>query len=426
MSRKSMLQIQVTVPSYFVCPISLELMNDPVTLSSGQTFDRPSIEKWLDDGHNSCPVTRLRIDPYLEDPIPNHALRRMIQDWCVQHKSFVDRVLTPRQPPSLKDIPALVDRLAPRSGFGSDSLDALQTLTRLAFDRPVSRRNILQSGALSHLSKILSRSYTGLAPLSSSITSVLTPRTLSAADEALQLLDLLTDSDQFDVDCKQQHCDEELVMALANALLRTGKADSRLKVASILIRMQLSDSLKRKMGEMQGFIGSLVEMIREQDLSSKAVLGLFVNVCSVSNRNRVAATKVEAVDALAESLAIAQGSDKATMELTLKALEVLSQCAEGRAAIASNVRILVAVVKQMNSLSERAAHHAILIVLLVVKWAPDAGKVKSLALQEGALLKAVAVAQSAAASETRLVARKLISSLSNGLPPDHLSHTMRL
>ncbi|PSS04736.1 U-box domain-containing protein [Actinidia chinensis var. chinensis] len=59
-------------PNDFRCPISLEIMFDPVILSSGHTFDRPSIQRWLDTGHWACPITKL---PLSEPPslIPNHA-----------------------------------------------------------------------------------------------------------------------------------------------------------------------------------------------------------------------------------------------------------------------------------------------------------------------------------------------------------------
>lgn len=35
---------ELIVPNHFRCPISLELMKDPVTLSTGITYDRETIE----------------------------------------------------------------------------------------------------------------------------------------------------------------------------------------------------------------------------------------------------------------------------------------------------------------------------------------------------------------------------------------------
>uniref|UniRef100_A0A0D3F681 U-box domain-containing protein n=1 Tax=Oryza barthii TaxID=65489 RepID=A0A0D3F681_9ORYZ len=88
----------VQVPWYFRCPISLELMRDPVTVSTGQTYDRASIESWVATGNTTCPVTRSPLDRAFT-LIPNHTLRRLIQDWCVAHRSLgVERIPTPKQP----------------------------------------------------------------------------------------------------------------------------------------------------------------------------------------------------------------------------------------------------------------------------------------------------------------------------------------
>lgn len=48
-------------PEDFRCPISLELMIDPVTVSTGQTYDRASIQKWLSAGNFICPKTGERL-----------------------------------------------------------------------------------------------------------------------------------------------------------------------------------------------------------------------------------------------------------------------------------------------------------------------------------------------------------------------------
>ena len=35
------------VPSHFLCPISLQIMRDPVTLPTGISYDRAAISRWL-------------------------------------------------------------------------------------------------------------------------------------------------------------------------------------------------------------------------------------------------------------------------------------------------------------------------------------------------------------------------------------------
>ncbi|XVF09413.1 hypothetical protein REPUB_Repub07fG0090700 [Reevesia pubescens] len=88
---------ELEIPTHFLCPISLDLMKDPVTLSSGITYDRESIDAWLQDGNFTCPVTNQVLRSF--DQIPNHSLRKMIQDWCAENVNYgVERIPTPRIP----------------------------------------------------------------------------------------------------------------------------------------------------------------------------------------------------------------------------------------------------------------------------------------------------------------------------------------
>jgi hypothetical protein len=89
--------VELAIPAHFRCPISLDLMRDPVTAPTGITYDRESIEAWLDTGRATCPVTHAPLRH--EDLVPNHAIRRVIQDWCVANRSRgVERIPTPKIP----------------------------------------------------------------------------------------------------------------------------------------------------------------------------------------------------------------------------------------------------------------------------------------------------------------------------------------
>ncbi|EER92576.1 hypothetical protein BDA96_01G469600 [Sorghum bicolor] len=89
--------VELAIPAHYRCPISLDLMRDPVTAPTGITYDRESIEAWLDTGRATCPVTHAPLRH--EDLVPNHAIRRVIQDWCVANRSRgVERIPTPKIP----------------------------------------------------------------------------------------------------------------------------------------------------------------------------------------------------------------------------------------------------------------------------------------------------------------------------------------
>ncbi|KAG0490853.1 hypothetical protein HPP92_007716 [Vanilla planifolia] len=72
----------VTIPKDFCCPISLDLMRDPVIVSSGQTYDRASITQWMEEGHSTCPNSGQILSHY--QLTPNRALRSLIAHWCAE------------------------------------------------------------------------------------------------------------------------------------------------------------------------------------------------------------------------------------------------------------------------------------------------------------------------------------------------------
>ena len=49
----------------FYCPITLDIMVDHVETSSGQTFEKSAIERWLADGKNHCPLTMIPLNKSL-------------------------------------------------------------------------------------------------------------------------------------------------------------------------------------------------------------------------------------------------------------------------------------------------------------------------------------------------------------------------
>ncbi|VFQ93261.1 unnamed protein product [Cuscuta campestris] len=76
-------QIIVVPPEKLKCPISLQLMYDPVIIASGQTYERICIDKWFSDGHNTCPKTQQEL-PHL-GLTPNYCVKGLVASWCEQN-----------------------------------------------------------------------------------------------------------------------------------------------------------------------------------------------------------------------------------------------------------------------------------------------------------------------------------------------------
>ena len=91
-------------PEALQCPITLELMTDPVTVATGQTYDRASIKKWIKSGCRTCPVTGERLRS--AELVPNVAARGVIEQLLLsrgvplhepssKHRYAVDKTATP-------------------------------------------------------------------------------------------------------------------------------------------------------------------------------------------------------------------------------------------------------------------------------------------------------------------------------------------
>ncbi|KAK5619748.1 hypothetical protein CRENBAI_008095 [Crenichthys baileyi] len=67
------------IPDEFLCPITRELMRDPVIAADGYSYEREAIESWINTKNRSSPMTNL---PLLTTLLtPNHSLKMAISRW---------------------------------------------------------------------------------------------------------------------------------------------------------------------------------------------------------------------------------------------------------------------------------------------------------------------------------------------------------
>jgi hypothetical protein len=79
-------------PSSFVCPLSLEIMDDPVMDLCAHNFERREIEQWLTSSssdnchscHSYCPISRKPLT--VQDLVRNDALAERIEKWKWQQQ----------------------------------------------------------------------------------------------------------------------------------------------------------------------------------------------------------------------------------------------------------------------------------------------------------------------------------------------------
>ena len=70
-------------PEEFKCPISMRLMYEPIIIASGKTFERFWIEKWFNEGNETCPITHMKLDHL--SLTPNFAMKALISKWSSEH-----------------------------------------------------------------------------------------------------------------------------------------------------------------------------------------------------------------------------------------------------------------------------------------------------------------------------------------------------
>jgi len=74
--------IQAMVLPSFRCPISQEVMREPVVTSDGQTYERCNIEEWFRQGSCTSPLTNLSLRS--KELVPNLALRQAVADFATK------------------------------------------------------------------------------------------------------------------------------------------------------------------------------------------------------------------------------------------------------------------------------------------------------------------------------------------------------
>ncbi|KAM3374048.1 U-box domain-containing protein 13 isoform X1 [Capsicum galapagoense] len=311
------------IPDDFRCPISLELMKDPVIVSSGQTYERSSIEKWLEAGHSTCPKTQQVLTS--NAITPNYVLRSLIAQWCE-----VNGVEPPKRPGSLPSKSASVCTPAERSkieillrkltsGSPEDCLSATGEIRLLAKRNADNRVAIAEAGAIPLLVDLLS-----------------TPDSRIQEHAVTALLNLSICEDN-----KRSIVISGAVPGIVH-VLKKGSTEARENAAAALFSLSVIDENKVIIGT-YGAIPPLVTLLSDGTQRGKkdAATALF-NLC-IYQGNKGKAVRAGVVLTLMELLTEPQGG---MIDEALAILAILSSHPEGKTNIgaAGAVPVLVNVI----------------------------------------------------------------------------------
>lgn len=311
------------IPDDFLCPISLELMKDPVIVATGQTYERESIEKWLQAGHDTCPKTRQRLSN--KSLTPNYVLRSLIVQWS--EANGID-------PPKL---PAQTAKSRPTCSSGEHAkvLDLISKLSSRSIDDQRSAAAELRLLARRSAENRLCIAEAGAIPLLVKLLSTLDVHTQENAVTALLNLSIFEDN-------KERIIISGAVPGIVH-VLRRGSMEARENAAATLFSISVVDDYKVRIGNL-GAIPPLVSLLREGSPRGKkdAATALF-NLC-IYQGNKGKAVRAGVVPIL---VGLLMDPEAGMMEETLAILAILSSHSEGKAAIAAAeaLPVLVEVIK---------------------------------------------------------------------------------
>ncbi|PKU78019.1 U-box domain-containing protein 21-like [Dendrobium catenatum] len=389
----------VPIPNHFRCPISLDLMKDPVTLPTGITYDRRSIETWLEAGNLTCPLTNQLLPlPLVADGglIPNHTIRRMIQEWCVAHRSHgIERIPTPKTPitsiqvaETLSEISAALLR-----GDGPRCSDLVAKLKTWSNESERNRRCISSNGAAARVVSEVFKEFPseqGLSVLAGMLPLSEEARKLLSSTESLNSI---------------------------VSVMRNGNLSGRLHAVLMVKEIAAADTEQAaQIAATDGLIESIVRLVKEPFSPQATKASLVAAYYLVSSDEKVASRFAEIgfVTVLLDMLVDAQ---KNLCEKGLVVIDGVLNSEIGREKASSHALTVPLLVKKMFRVSDITTEFAVSAIWKLCKnQKNNVGREKCLkeAMQFGAFQKLLLLLQVGCSDNTKEKASELLRML-NGL-----------
>ncbi|XP_068658514.1 U-box domain-containing protein 27-like [Aristolochia californica] len=331
--------LYLSVPTFFRCPISLDVMKSPVSLCTGMTYDRSSIQTWLDNGNNTCPATMQVLQT--KDFVPNHTLQRLIQIWSESRSTAQPSSISPQ---------LAVQHL---NQIGQDS-NPTATLARLYDFVKESQKNkdlIVGAGCVRILADFV-------------VSNTEKMDRLEAGVKILRLA--LADGKEMGQEAEKILLDSGFLIGILR-LLQKGRLSSRVDSARMLEAITKGERLKPKISvtEKEGMLFELLRLIGWEAEKEAIDAGLSCLISLVAVKPvRSQIVRLGAVPLFGKLLQ-QPGNSVAVVEKLLKLLEAMSTCTEGRAAICEDPTCVPAMVGKILKVSETATERAVVVLWTV-------------------------------------------------------------
>ncbi|XP_019175368.1 PREDICTED: U-box domain-containing protein 30-like [Ipomoea nil] len=353
----------IEVPCVFICPISLEPMQDPVTLCTGQTYERSNILKWLSLGRLICPTTMQEL--WDDSIIPNSTLHHLIYSWFSQKYLALKKRSGDVQGRVLEILETL------KKVKGQAKVQALKELRQVVTAHDSARRTVVSNG--------------GVTLISSLLGAFTTHAVASEVVGILVHLDLSPDA--------KANLTQPTKISLVVDTLNEGSVDTKInctKLLDMLMEEKGSDSSESQIVSSLSLLVGLLRLVKDKRHPVVVLAGLRLLVIMSSYESvRASIVSVGGIPQLVDAL---PNLNAECLNLALHILEVLSTLQEGALALKDCPRTIPNVVKLLMKVPENCTQLALSILWAVCKLAPE--KCASLAVEAGLAAKLLLVIQS--------------------------------
>ncbi|KAF8404399.1 hypothetical protein HHK36_009284 [Tetracentron sinense] len=342
----------ISVPTFFKCPISLDVMKSPVSLCTGVTYDRSSIQRWLDNGNNTCPATMQVL--HSKDIVPNHTVHRLIKIWSSESSVSPASTSLPLSQERARD---LISRIEARS---ENCFGCLSKIVSYAKESAENRKLLAKiDGFVPAIVGVLSNVDGGDVEI-------------KVVEDVVRVLDLIL-AEFGDKERLMRLILKTKVDFLSSILLvlQKGSLDSRMESARVLEAIAIDAESKLLIAEKEGLLSEIFSLVSsETDLRAiETGLSCLIAV-TMPRRTKVKIIRIGAVQVLGKLLS-RPNSSISIVEMVLKLLEMVSTCTEGRTAICEDPICVPAIVQKMLKVSNSATEHAVVILWSVCHLVRD-------------------------------------------------------
>ncbi|XWS21761.1 hypothetical protein CRYUN_Cryun30bG0081900 [Craigia yunnanensis] len=383
-------ELYITVPSVFRCPISLDVMKSPVSLCTGVTYDRSSIQQWLESGHDTCPAT-MQVLPS-KDFIPNLTLHRLINLW-VQSSSRRTGTGSPRllqaTPTKISEVQAklLIEEIE------SDSCaDSLSKVTEFVSCCEENRRFVVTfDGFVEVIAGVLRRKCVEIEALEMAVRILDLILIENGVKERLNKLILKSNQ-------------ENNFLSSIVLILQNGSLNSKIKSVRVLDSLALDSESKRKIADSQNLISILLHLLKtSKNQSLNDDVTSFLTTVSITRPIKSLLIQNGAVEILSNTLT----------EKSLKLLAILCTSSEGRLAIGSEPKCAAGIVEKLLKVSTTATEDAVMVLWSMCCLSKDE-KVKEEVVKGNGVTKILVVMQREGEGNVKMMCRDLVKALRAG------------